>query len=78
MTGASCATSLQYPSWTLLRAVGARSTAVDVYRQLNGSEPEVLSIHVGLEVGYFCRRKPQLDAISIGPLRWGAHGRRRQ
>lgn len=74
MTGASCATSLQYPSWTLREPSALRSTAVDVYRQLNGSEPEVLSIHVGLEVGYFCRRKPQLDAISIGPLRWGAHG----
>lgn len=45
MTGASCATSLQYPSWTLREPSALRSTAVDVYRQLNGSEPEVLSIH---------------------------------
>ena len=74
MTGANCSTSLQYPSWTLREPSALRSAAVDAYRQLNGSEPEVLSIHVGLEVGYFCRRKPQLDTISIGPLRWGAHG----
>ena len=74
MTGGSCTTTLQYPSWTLQPNSRLRDQAVETYRRHTGCEPEVLALHVGLEVSYFLRRKKNLDAISIGSTRWGNHG----
>lgn len=73
MTGAVCVPLTPYPSWELRAHSRLRNTAVEVYRGLFGEEPEVSSIHVGLEVGYFNLKKADLDAISYGPDRFNNH-----
>lgn len=39
----------------------------EVYREQNGEEIQVLTVHAGLECGTFKALKPDLDMISIGP-----------
>lgn len=38
-----------------------------IYREQNGAEITVLTVHAGLECGTFKALKPDLDMISIGP-----------
>jgi dipeptidase D len=40
---------------------------------LFGEEPQVISIHAGLECGLFLEKNPRLDMISCGPTILGAH-----
>ena len=40
---------------------------VSVYREFYGKEPEILTIHGGLECGLFLGKKPELDCVSFGP-----------
>jgi dipeptidase D len=40
---------------------------VDTYCKVYGAEPEVVSIHAGLECGLFGEKLPGLDSVSIGP-----------
>lgn len=73
LTDAACQSTIHYPSWMLRADSKLRDRAVQVYRKHFGCDPDVTTIHVGLEVGYFIRKKPEIDAISIGPKRWGNH-----
>lgn len=73
MTGASCTSTLQYPSWKLCAQSTLRQRAAQVYEKKFGSPPEITAVHCGLEVAYFFALKPELDAICIGPNRWGNH-----
>ncbi len=73
MLGGSCKNELQYPSWPVQKGSALTSKAKECYISMFHKEPKVSPIHVGLEVGYFFRKKKDLDAIAIGPLRWGAH-----
>ena len=38
-----------------------------------GQEPEHLTVHAGLEVGFLTEGKPDIDAIAIGPNCWNFH-----
>ena len=40
---------------------------VEKYRQMFAAEPQVVSIHAGLECGLFGEKIPGLDSVSIGP-----------
>lgn len=73
LNGASCEPLTPYPSWDLRPHSRLRDTAAKVYREMFGEDPEICSIHVGLEVGYFFSKKPDLDAIAYGPDRWNNH-----
>lgn len=73
LAGAGCRQSTSYPSWDLRADSVLRDTASAVYRRMYGEEPEVCSIHVGLEVGYFFLKKAGIDAIAYGPNRWNNH-----
>lgn len=73
LNGASCEAITPYPSWDLRPQSRLRDTAAKVYRELFSEDAEVCSIHVGLEVGYFFSKKPDLDAIAYGPDRWNNH-----
>ena len=44
-----------------------RSTMVRAFRKVYGREPEVETIHAGLECGLLAEKMPGLDAVSIGP-----------
>lgn len=73
LTGANCTSTLSYPSWKLYAQSPLRERAVQVYEKKFSTKPEVTAVHCGLEVGYFFAQKPNLDAICIGPNRWGNH-----
>lgn len=73
ITGAVCKSSTHYPSWELRARSRLRETAATVYRRMFREEPEICSIHVGLEIGYFFLKKPEMDAIAYGPDRWNNH-----
>lgn len=47
--------------------------AETVYQKNNHEKPRIYCVHAGLECGSFFEKKPDLDAISIGPNCWGLH-----
>lgn len=73
LVGAECSTQVEYASWHFRAKSQLRDHAVRVYRELFDSEPSVLTVHAGLEVGCFFEGKPGLDAIALGPDCWNFH-----
>ena len=65
--------SSEYPAWTYRRSSRIREIAVRCYRELYGKEPEVITIHAGLECGILTNKKADLDCISIGPQMYDIH-----
>ena len=57
----------KYPGWKYASESPLRELCAKVYKELNGTEPEVLAIHAGLECGLFKEQIPDLDIISTGP-----------
>lgn len=62
-----------YPSWIFQPHSLLRATAKKVFEVHLGKEPEVHTVHAGLECGCFFETKEDLDAISIGPDCLGLH-----
>jgi dipeptidase D len=62
-----------YPGWT----PNAKSEILDIltgiYEKQNGSEPNVVACHAGLECGILGTNYPDMDMISFGPTIKGAH-----
>lgn len=57
-----------YPGWEYLKDSALRETAVKVFTEQYGHEPEILGIHAGLECGLIAEKIGEgFDAISIGP-----------
>ena len=56
-----------YPAWEYKKDSRLRETMVEVYRQMYGTEPQVVAIHAGLECGILSDKLPGLDCVSIGP-----------
>ncbi len=56
-----------YPGWKPNPDSPLLARSLDLYRELFNEEPEVLSIHAGLECGLIGSRFPELDMIAIGP-----------
>lgn len=73
LLGAECTTTLEYASWHFRAKSRLRDTATEVYRKLYKSEPSILTLHAGLEVGCFFEARPSLDAISLGADCWSFH-----
>lgn len=73
LVGAECTTTLEYASWHFRAKSRIRDTAAKVYRKLYNSEPSILTLHAGLEVGCFFEARPSLDAISLGADCWSFH-----
>lgn len=57
----------EYPAWPLALESPFREQCIAVYRRLYGKEPEVVTIHAGLECGIFSQKLPGLDCVSMGP-----------
>ena len=62
-----------YPAWEYRETSPLRNIAVEVYRQQYGREPQVVSIHAGLECGVLSKKLPGLDCISLGPNLFDVH-----
>ena len=67
MFGGEYALHSQYPAWEYKKESYVRDTMVRVYKELYGTDPQVLAIHAGLECGLLGEKIPGLDCISIGP-----------
>ncbi len=56
-----------YPAWEYKADSVLRDVMVAQYQAMFGADPEVVSIHAGLECGLLGEKIPGLDAVSIGP-----------
>lgn len=62
-----------YPGWKPDINSEILNISRSSYKKLFGREPEVKSIHAGLECGLFYQKFPGIDMISFGPTIRGAH-----
>ncbi|MGN1166752.1 MAG: aminoacyl-histidine dipeptidase [Lachnospiraceae bacterium] len=67
MVGAKATVTSQYPAWQYDPNSELRQVMMSTYKELFGKEPEVFSVHCGLECGLFLGKRPDLDCVSIGP-----------
>ena len=63
----------EYPAWEYRKESHLRDTMCDVYRDMYGKEPVVMTIHAGLECGIFSDKMDGLDCVSIGPDNFDIH-----
>ncbi len=73
LAGAEVEHSDGYPGWAPNPDSQILKTTVGSYKKLFGIEPQVRSIHAGLECGLFLEKYPGLDMVSFGPTILGAH-----
>lgn len=66
-------TKADYPAWEYRGDSKLREICRSCFRELYGYEPEITSIHAGLECGIFAGKKPDLDMISFGPTMEHVH-----
>ena len=62
-----------YPAWEYKSDSKLRDTMISVYQEMYRKEPEVVSIHAGLECGLLSEKLPGLDCVSIGPQMHDIH-----
>ncbi len=65
--GFSTAIEGDYPGWEYDPDSKLLRVMTRVYREQYGSEPRTGAIHAGVECGYFVKKIPGLDCVSIGP-----------
>ncbi len=57
----------RYPAWPYRKASPLREAYFQAYHEVTGKQPRSAAIHAGLECGFFLKKNPMLDIISIGP-----------
>lgn len=62
-----------YPGWTPNPKSEILDVLVNIYEKQNGSKPNVVACHAGLECGILGTNYPGMDMISFGPTIHGAH-----
>jgi len=62
-----------YPEWALSLDSPLRDKAVEIFEELYEKKPEIISIHGGLECGFFKKIYPDMDIISTGPDLFDVH-----
>lgn len=72
-SGAELKTHGHYPAWEYRKNSRLRETMVDVFKKLYGKEPQVETVHAGLECGLFSQKFENFDAVSMGPDMWDIH-----
>ena len=63
----------EYPAWEYRKDSPLRDLMVKQYMEMFGKEPQVLTIHAGLECGLLGEKLPGLDCVSIGPQMHDIH-----
>lgn len=66
-------TMSDYPAWEYKSNSQLRKICVDSFTNVYGHEPEVTSIHAGLECGILAGKMPGVDMISFGPTLESVH-----
>ncbi len=67
LCGADVTYGGHYPAWEFRKDSPLRDKMVKVYEKLYWQQPQVVTIHAGLECGLFCEKIEGLDAVSFGP-----------
>jgi dipeptidase D len=62
-----------FPGWLPDTTNPLLHKAKEVYKELNGKEPEIYAVHAGLECGMFQNSHPGLKCISVGPYMINVH-----
>ncbi|MBQ3979324.1 MAG: hypothetical protein II634_00865, partial [Lachnospiraceae bacterium] len=57
----------EYPGWQYREESKLRELWISEYRAMYGKDPEVMTIHAGLECGLILTHLPDVDAVSFGP-----------
>lgn len=70
---ADCSVRGKYPAWEYKRDSALQSLMRKTYFDLYQKEPEIITIHAGLECGIFASKIRGLDCVSIGPDNLGIH-----
>ncbi|WP_250462824.1 aminoacyl-histidine dipeptidase [Microbulbifer litoralis] len=73
LAGAAVSLDNPYPGWTPNMQSPLLALMKEVYREMEGSEPEVKVIHAGLECGLLSKPYPHWDMVSFGPTIRRAH-----
>ena len=73
VTSAEVEISGDYPAWAYRNDSPLRERMLRVYREMFGTQPQVVAIHAGLECGLLAEKLPGLDCVSIGPDMLGIH-----
>ncbi len=71
--GANYSERGRYPAWEYRRDSHLRDVMCEVYKKMYGRDPEVVTIHAGLECGILGEKLPGLDSVSIGPDNFDIH-----
>ncbi|WP_069997987.1 aminoacyl-histidine dipeptidase [Cellulosilyticum sp. I15G10I2] len=56
-----------YPAWQYCEESKIRDLSILTYKQMYGKNPEIKSIHAGLECGFIAEKIEGLDMIAFGP-----------
>lgn len=62
-----------YPAWMYKTDSQIRPLVAAVFEKVYGKEPEVTTVHAGLECGLLSGKKPELDCVSFGPTMYDVH-----
>lgn len=73
LAGAQASLDNAYPGWTPNIQSPLLALMKDVYKEMEGKEPEVKVIHAGLECGLLAKPYPNWDMVSFGPTIRRAH-----
>ncbi len=71
--GASSEVTGSYPGWEPREGSPLAAAAAAAYERIHGGAPAMEVVHGGLECGVLVASRPELDAISFGPLIREAH-----
>lgn len=73
LSGAACEKFASYPGWSHNPDSRLAPLVQQVYEDTFGEKMAATPIHSGLECGCLIEKKPELDAISLGPDCWDLH-----
>jgi len=73
LIGCEVTQSGSYPGWTPNVNSPILDVLKDIYEKQNGTKPDVVACHAGLECGILGTNYPEMDMISFGPTIKGAH-----
>lgn len=71
--GAGFETRSDYPDWQYDANSKIRRVFEKVYKDMYGSDPEIVAIHAGVECGLFKEKFGEIDMISFGPNLFDVH-----
>lgn len=63
----------EYPEWPLKKESYLLAKAKEIFENRFGKEPMVKSLHAGVESGVFLEKRPEMEAISLGPDMQAVH-----